>query len=75
MAFSQLGKAQDAAREQMEDDHHLPAPFQNTERAFDSARRHVGRDVFKLTGRWVAYFFVGSCHQISIAAHDVDPSD
>jgi hypothetical protein len=51
MAFSQLGKAQDAAREQMEDDHHLPAPFQNTERAFDSARRHVGRDVFKLTGR------------------------
>jgi len=47
----QLRKAQDAARKEMEDDHHLPAPFQNTERAFDSARRHVGRDVFKLTRR------------------------
>ena len=45
----QLREAQDAAREEVEDDHHLPAPLQDAERALDAARRHVGRDVFELT--------------------------
>src|SRR4051794_36125921 len=51
----------------MEDDHHLPATLQHAERVFDAARRHVGRDILKLTCGCVPYFLVCSCHKDSIA--------
>jgi hypothetical protein len=48
-SFFQFGEAQRAASEEMEDDHHLPAPLQHAECPLDAARRHVGGDVFQLT--------------------------
>jgi hypothetical protein len=35
----------------MEDNDHLPSPFQHTERSLDSMCRHVRRDVLELTCR------------------------
>src|SRR5262249_319496 len=40
----QLGEAQYTAGEEMEDDDHLPPPFQHAECGLDAACRHVGGD-------------------------------
>src|SRR3989441_12515590 len=58
----QLRKPQQLPAEQMEEDHQLPATFEDLQRPFDTARGHGGRALCTLTLGGVPYFSVRSCH-------------
>src|SRR6476646_4039491 len=63
----EIGEAQQLAAEEMEQDHQLPAALQHLEGLFDALSRRSGR-VFDLTQKSVPYFFVRSCHSVSLAS-------
>jgi hypothetical protein len=47
----QFGEPQHLAIEQVEDDDHLPAPFQHPERRLHAGGGHIRRHILKLTRR------------------------
>src|SRR6266478_3815296 len=63
----QLREAQDLPAEEMEQDEELPSSFEHFERLLHVLRGGDGRIFLALTLGCVPYFFVRSCHSVSVS--------